>query len=65
MVRATISMPPPGGKPITMRTGLEGKGCAQTVVRGTDRPMATIRLDNKKRRDLKIDMAMILINEMR
>jgi hypothetical protein len=30
-----------------------------------DRPMATIRLDNKKRRDLKKDMAMILINEMR
>jgi len=27
--------------------------------------MATIRLDNKKRRDLKKDMAMILINEVR
>ena len=65
IVRATISMPPPGGKPITMRTGLEGKVCAQTGVRGMDRPMATIRLDNKKRRDLKKDMAMILINKMR
>ena len=65
MVRATISMPPPGGKPITMRTGLEGQGWAQAGARGTASPMAASRLDKNKRRGLKEVMAMILINEMR
>jgi len=58
-------MASPAELPITIRTGLVGKDWAQTGARGTVRPMATIRLDNKKRRDLNESMAMILINKMR
>jgi hypothetical protein len=58
-------MPPPGGKPITIRTGLVGKDWAQTGARGTVRPMATIRLDNKKRRDWRKGMVIFLIDLMR
>src|SRR5438105_1093111 len=48
--RATVSMPPPGGKPITMRTGRCGKVCADAPAQMTrSKPIrARMAVDNSR-----------------
>ena len=45
MMRATMSMPPPGGKPMTMRTGLVGNACACALTARGNSSAIEIRME--------------------